>query len=371
MGLPSVVYNAVQIPLNYDQRLYRVSQRTRATKWAGLQFVHHYSSRYDTVNHCRHAQHLPTACSKRTDQEDDLSTPAEGNGISVQPYDDMNRVKSTHSHSSNSNTEEAEGHESYVSSVRTVALWVCTAVAFGVGLGLKDGVGKATEFFAGYLLEQSLSVDNLFVFVLIFKYFKVPTMYQNRVLSYGIAGAVVFRLTLILLGTATLLRFEAVNLLLAVILLYSSFKLFASEDNETDLSNNFLVKTCQKFVPVTTYYDGNRFITNQDGLWKATPLLLTVAVIELSDIAFAVDSIPAVFGVTRDPFIVFTSNLFAILGLRSLYKLISEGMSELEYLQPSIAVVLGFIGFKMISGLFWSVYCILSSIYVLILIFFT
>uniref|UniRef100_A0A5B6ZDR7 Uncharacterized protein n=1 Tax=Davidia involucrata TaxID=16924 RepID=A0A5B6ZDR7_DAVIN len=203
-----------------------------------------------------------------------------------------------------------------------------------------------------YLLEQSLSVDNLFVFVLIFKYFKVPIMYQNRVLSYGIAGAIIFRLSLILLGAATLQRFEAVNLFLAAILLYSSFKLFSGEEEDTDLSDNFVVKTCQKFIPVTSSYDGNRFITVQDGVWKATPLLLTVAVIELSDIAFAVDSIPAVFGVTRDPFVVFTSNLFAILGLRSLYTLISESMSELEYLQPSIGVVLGFIGCKMILDFF-------------------
>ncbi|XP_031273810.1 thylakoid membrane protein TERC, chloroplastic isoform X2 [Pistacia vera] len=204
-------------------------------------------------------------------------------------------------------------------------LQVCTAVAFGLGVGLKEGVGKASEFFAGYILEQSLSVDNLFVFVLVFKYLKVPVMYQ---------------------------RFEVVNLLLAAILLFSSVKLFSSEDDDSDLSDNFIVKTCQRFIPVTTYYDGNRFFTNQDGIWKATPLLLTVAVIELSDIAFAVDSIPAVFGVSRDPFIVFTSNLFAILGLRSLYTLISEGMADLEYLQPSIAVVLGFIGCKMILDFF-------------------
>lgn len=157
---------------------------------------------------------------------------------------------------------------------------------------------------------------------------------------------------MILLGTATLQRFEAVNLFLASILLYSSYKLFASEEEETDLADNFIVKTCQKFIPVTAYYDGDRFLTIQDGVQKATPLLLTVAVIELSDIAFAVDSIPAVFGVTRDPFIVFTSNLFAISGLRSLYLLISESMSELEYLQPAIGIVLGFIGTKMILDFF-------------------
>lgn len=240
----------------------------------------------------------------------------------------------------------------YVASLRTVALCVSAAVAFGIGLGFKEGVDKASEFFAGYLLEQSLSVDNLFVFVLVFNYFKVPLEYQGRVLSYGIAGAVFFRLTLILLGIATLQRIEAVNLLLATILLYSSFKLFFQEDEDTDLSDNFIVKTCQKFIPVTSNYDGNQFLTIQDGVRKATPLLLTVAVVELSDIAFALDSIPAVFGVTRDPFIVFTSNLFAILGLRSYYKLVSESMADLEYLQPAIAVILGFIGSKMILDFF-------------------
>ncbi|KAJ9694611.1 hypothetical protein PVL29_010204 [Vitis rotundifolia] len=277
---------------------------------------------------------------------------AEGERISA-PSDGLSNVAVPHNCISAGNPEEiTQAPETYVSSIRTVALCVCIAVIFGVGVGFKDGVGKASEFFAGYLLEQSLSVDNLFVFVLIFKYFKVPTMYQGQVLSYGIAGAIIFRLSLILLGTATLQRFEAVNLLFAAILLFSSFKLFAADEDETDLSNNFVVKTCQKFIPVTANYEGNRFVTIQDGVWKATPLLLTVAVIELSDIAFAVDSIPAVFGVTRDPFIVFTSNLFAILGLRSLYTLISESMSELEYLQPSIGVVLGFIGCKMISDFF-------------------
>ncbi|RZB85728.1 Thylakoid membrane protein TERC, chloroplastic [Glycine soja] len=293
------------------------------------------------VYHYRPPHRFPLLCSRRIGHHNYASVKR----ISAQQNDDIGKVEK-------SPTQESLANEDYSSSVRTVALWVCTAVAFGVGLGFKEGFDKASEFFAGYILEQSLSVDNLFVFVLIFNYFKVPVAYQNRVLSYGIAGAVVFRLTLILIGTATLQRFEAVNLLLAAILLFSSFKLFASEEDESDLSDNFVVKTCQKFIPVTTYYDGNRFITNLDGVWKATPLLLTVAVIELSDIAFAVDSIPAVFGVTRDPFVVFTSNLFAILGLRSLFLIISEGMSELKYLQPSIAIVLGFVGVKMILDYF-------------------
>ncbi|CAN6992483.1 unnamed protein product [Brassica oleracea var. botrytis] len=295
---------------------------------------------------------LHIACARGTDQEDDLSSSSsssEKEKIDLLPHKDEDEGLRENENNNNNNNRQEETNKT---SFSTVALCVSTAVAFGIGIGFKDGVGKASQFFAGYLLEQSLSVDNLFVFVLVFKYFKVPLMYQNRVLTYGVAGAILFRFSLILLGTATLQRFEAVNLLLAAVLLYSSFKLFSSEEDDTDLSDNFIVKTCQRFIPVTSSYDGNRFFTKNDGIWKATPLLLTVAVIELSDIAFAVDSIPAVFGVTRDPFIVLTSNLFAIIGLRSLYTLISEGMGELEYLQPSIAVVLGFIGFKMILDFF-------------------
>ncbi|XP_002276398.1 thylakoid membrane protein TERC, chloroplastic isoform X1 [Vitis vinifera] len=353
------IYYGVRTPLKFDS----TSTSTRvfsfqALKWTTtrsttrLRFTFPHFPPLSAVRNAGGARCSPLACSRRTQQgEDGLST-SEGERISA-PYDGLSNVAVPHNCISAGNPEEiTQGPETYVSSIRTVALWVCMAVIFGVGVGFKDGVGKASEFFAGYLLEQSLSVDNLFVFVLIFKYFQVPTMYQGRVLSYGIAGAIIFRLSLILLGTATLQRFEAVNLLFAAILLFSSFKLFAADEDETDLSNNFVVKTCQKFIPVTANYDGNLFVTIQDGVWKATPLLLTVVVIELSDIAFAVDSIPAVFGVTRDPFIVFTSNLFAILGLRSLYTLISESMSELEYLQPSIGVVLGFIGCKMISDFF-------------------
>ncbi|XP_027189078.1 thylakoid membrane protein TERC, chloroplastic isoform X2 [Cicer arietinum] len=312
MGLASVVNNAVQIPFKFNQGMFRVSPSKTST----IHFIHNPISAFSSVYHFHRPHRFPLLSSKRVGHVHGFSS-SEVKRITALPDDNI------------SNDEISSTEESQSSAVRTVALWVCAAVAFGIGLGFKEGYDKASEFFAGYILEQSLSVDNLFVFVLIFKYFKVPVLYQSRVLSYGIAGAIFFRLTIILLGTATL-------------------QLFASEEEESDLSDNFLVKTCQKLIPVTTYYDGNRFITNQDGIWMATPLLLTVAVIELSDIAFAVDSIPAVFGVTRDPFIVFSSNLFAILGLRSLYLIISEGMSELKYLQPSIAVVLGFIGCKMI-----------------------
>ncbi|KAL2502789.1 integral membrane TerC family protein [Forsythia ovata] len=354
MKIASTLHNnTVRIPFTFDFNLHKNSPIS-CPKNARVQFSLRRSYPvYSGICGCgRKCYYSTVACARKTEQEQQSS--ASERETSTSPsHDGVNGVDSSDNISSISNSKEkAPKSVDYASSLRTVALCVFSAVAFGVGLGFKDGVGKASEFFAGYLLEQSLSVDNLFVFVLIFKYFKVPLTYQNRVLSYGIAGAIIFRSTLILLGTVTLQRFEAVNLLLAGILLYSSFKLFAEEDEDTDLSDNFIVKTCQKFIPVTSNYDGNRFITVQNDVWKATPLLLTVAVIELSDIAFAVDSIPAVFGVTRDPFIVFSSNFFAILGLRSYYTLISESMADLEYLQPAIGGVLGFIGCKMILDFF-------------------
>lgn len=239
-----------------------------------MQFTCFRAPNFCSVSQPYRTNYSPFACSRRTEQDDGLSTSEAEKTTNFRSYDDNNKVKTLHTPISVGNEEDKViAREKYKSSVRSAALWVCSAVAFGVGLGLKDGVGRASEFFAGYLLEQSLSVDNLFVFVLIFKYFKVPIMYQSRVLSYGIAGAVIFRLSIILLGTATLQRFEAVNLLLASILLYSSFKLFTGEEEDTDLSENFLVKTCQRFIPVTSNYDGDRFITIQEGVWKASNIL--------------------------------------------------------------------------------------------------
>lgn len=249
MSLASVVHNGIQTPLNHNA-LIRI--RVSNSKTSTLHFLHRPISSFSSVDR---SLRLPLACFKQIRQLDRFHS-SDVKRITAQRDDEI------------SSTEESQS-----SAVRAVALWVCAAVAFGVGVGFTEGYEKASEFFAGYILEQSLSVDNLFVFVLIFKYFKVPVLYQNRVLSYGIAGAVVFRLIIILLGTATIQRFEAVNLLLAAILLFSSFKLFASEEEESDLSDNFLVKTCQKLIPVTTYYDGNKFITNQDGIWMGSNIL--------------------------------------------------------------------------------------------------
>jgi len=230
-----------------------------------------------------------------------------------------------------------------------LVFWVAAAVAFGSGIWYVEGAEKAQEYFAGYLLEQSLSIDNLFVFILVFNYFKTPLESQPKVLSYGILTAAVLRFVLIALGSELIQQFEPLLLVFAVILLWSAYKLLVEDDDEDeDLSNNSIVKFCRSLLPVTDHYDGNNFFTVSNGTRIATPLLLTLAVVELSDVLFAVDSIPAVFGVTVDPFIVYTSNMFAIFSLRSLYTFVSTIMAEMRYLDKSVALVLGFIGVKLV-----------------------
>jgi TerC family integral membrane protein len=251
------------------------------------------------------------------------------------------------------NATTGDDNDDEKSSMTEVALWVGAACLFGAGIGFVQGVDKASEYFAGYLLEQSLSVDNLFVFILVFDYFKVPETTQPKVLSYGIIGAMIMRAAMIIAGVTAIEDFEPVLLVFAGILIFSSYKLLANneEEEEEDLKDSAIVKFCSSMIPVSEEYDGDKFWTTaKDGVTKmATPLLLVVAVIELSDVVFAVDSIPAVFGVTKDPFIVYTSNIFAICGLRSLFGFVSAVVSELEYLETSVAVVLGFIGVKMIA----------------------
>ena len=231
-----------------------------------------------------------------------------------------------------------------------VAAWVGAATLFGLGIGAVVGPKQAEEYFAGYLLEQSLSVDNLFVFVLVFDYFKVPLAQQQKVLTYGIGGAMAMRAAMIVAGYEAVTNFKPVLLVFAGVLIFSSYKLIAEEEEEEeDMSENAIVKFCSGLLPVSKDYDGDNFFTVENGVKTATPLLLCLCVIELSDVVFAVDSIPAVFGVTQDPFIVYSSNIFAILGLRSLYAFVATLVAELEYLQTAVAAVLGFVGFKMVA----------------------
>lgn len=244
--------------------------------------------------------------------------------------------------------EEMESNKSR--DLGIVAACLGMSCAFGAAIGATSGSDAASEYFAGYLLEQSLSVDNLFVFVLLFEYFQVPPARQKIVLNYGIFGALIMRAVMIVAGVELIENFKPILLVFAGILIFSSYKLISQgdSDEEEDMADNAVVKFCSKLFDVSDDYDGDNFFTVQNGVKMATPLLLVLAVVEISDVVFAVDSIPAVFGVTKDPFIVYTSNLFAILSLRQLYTLISTAVGELKYLQTAVALVLGFIGSKMV-----------------------
>ncbi|CAM9134447.1 unnamed protein product [Choristocarpus tenellus] len=244
--------------------------------------------------------------------------------------------------------ESAPDTERYAKAASNTAIAVGGATAFGAGIQYFMGNDLSLQFFAGYLIEMSLSVDNLFVFLLLFQYFKVPAGDQNRVLSWGILGAMVMRGVFIGLGEAALNIFQPVLLVFAGILILSSYKLLMEGDDEEDnLDDNQIVAFASKILDATQEYDGNKFFTMVDGIRRATPLLLVLLCIEISDIVFAVDSIPAVFGVTKDPFIVYTSNIWAILNLRSLFTLLSSAIEDLPYLRPAVAIVLGFVGGKL------------------------
>jgi len=246
----------------------------------------------------------------------------------------------------------------YAAAITRTLSWVAAAALFGIGLFLSVGPDTAEEFFAGYLVEQSLSIDNLFVFLLLFDYFDVPLQNQDRVLNYGIYGAIVMRAVMIGLGSVALSQFHGILLVFAGILIYSSANVILNlggdddGEEEEDMGENSIVKFSRNLFDSTNEFDGDRFFTMVNGVKKATPLFICLIAVEISDVVFAVDSIPAVFGVTENPLIVFTSNMFAIMGLRSLYTILSKAASDLEYLEPAVAVVLGFIGSKMVAEYF-------------------
>jgi tellurite resistance protein TerC len=232
-------------------------------------------------------------------------------------------------------------------------VWVACAVAFGAGiyflLDHDRSQEAAMEFFTAYIIEYSLSIDNLFVFLLLFSAFKVPQEHQHRVLFWGIFGAVVLRAIFIFAGTALLQQFHALIYLFGAFLIFTGVKLLipGGDDEDSDVSDNKVVILAKKFIRVHDKYDGHHFFTMQNGVRLATPLFLVLVCVELSDVVFALDSIPAVFGVSLDPFIVYTSNIFAILGLRSLFFLLSGALWGLRFLKPALGLVLSFVGVKM------------------------
>lgn len=217
--------------------------------------------------------------------------------------------------------------------------------------GVVEGGEAAMEYLTGYIIEKSLSLDNIFVMAAIFSYFKIPRIYQHRVLFWGILGAIVLRGVFIFAGTALLQHFHWIIYVFGVLLLYSAGKmLFMNDDDNQDLSQNKVVRIAKKFLPLSTKIEGHAFIIKENGKKFASPLLLALIVIETSDVLFAMDSIPAIFGVTLDPFIVFTSNIMAILGLRSLYFALAAMLGKFDKLKYAIVFVLAFVGVKMLIG---------------------
>jgi len=237
-------------------------------------------------------------------------------------------------------------------SVRRAAAWSGFMVVLSTGFGLwvfsEFGPQKGLEFFAGYLIEYALSVDNIFVFILIFGYFSVPARFHHRVLFWGILGALVMRAALILAGTALLQAFHWIIYLFGAFLVYAGLKVFRQGGTRVEPQHNPVVRAFQRLFPVASGYGSGGFIIRERGKWLATPLALVLVTVESTDIVFALDSIPAIFAVTRDPFIVYTSNVCAILGLRSMYFLLAAVVDRFVYLGAGLGIVLMFVGTKML-----------------------
>jgi tellurite resistance protein TerC len=234
-------------------------------------------------------------------------------------------------------------------------VWVSLALLFGIGIYFFRGGEKALEFLTGYVIEWSLSVDNLFVFLVIFSYFAVPSMYQHRVLFWGILGALVLRAIFIATGAALLANFHWMIYVFGGFLIFTGIKLLFVGEEKIEPEKNPAVRLVRRFINVTPEYHGQQFFIRKGGSLWATPLFLVLVVVETTDVIFAVDSIPAIFAITLDPFIVYTSNVFAILGLRALFFLLAGVMEMFRYLRVGLAFVLCFVGAKMLIAEFYKV----------------
>lgn len=247
--------------------------------------------------------------------------------------------------------------------------WISLAGVFAGVIYFTLGNDKMIEFVTGYALEKSLSVDNMFVFLLVFTTLGIPHKYQHRVLSFGILSAIAMRIVLILVGASLLDNFQWMIYIFGGLLWYTAIRMIIQkEEKKIELEKNIAVRILKKFMPVNLSLVGNKFIVPINGIMHATPLLVALAIIELTDLVFAMDSIPAVLAITRDPFIVITSNVFAILGLRALYFLIGGMMEKFHYLKPGLIVLLLFIGTKMIISEFYHIPTVTSLIIVFIIL---
>jgi len=227
-------------------------------------------------------------------------------------------------------------------------IWITVALCFNAWFAISFGSELGFEFLTGYLVEKTLSVDNLFVILLIFSSFRIPDAYQHRVLFYGVLGAIVLRAVFILLGAHLLQAFHWVLYVFGLILVITAVKFLRDTDEAMDAKENWAIRALKRVIPTTDKFSKGNFFVVENGVRRATPLFLALVVIEVTDLVFAVDSVPAVFAITQDAFVAFASNILAILGLRALYFVLAEWVSKLRYLKPGLAVILGFIGAKML-----------------------
>jgi len=229
------------------------------------------------------------------------------------------------------------------------AVWIVVAMAFNAGVWIVLGRGPGLEFLTGYLIEHALSIDNIFVFIVVFAFFGVPAAHQHRILFWGILGALVFRGALIAAGAALLARFHWITYVFGAFVLVTGVRFYFHRPGKMDVGRNPVLRLARRLLPVTEGYEGPEFLVKRAGRWAATPLLLVLIVVESVDVAFALDSIPAIFAVTHSPFIVYTSNVFAILGLRASYFLMAGLLPRITYLSAGLATVLVFVGMKMLT----------------------
>lgn len=247
-------------------------------------------------------------------------------------------------------------------------VWISLSIAFNIFIWLEFGKIKALEFFTGYVIEYSLSVDNIFVFILIFSYFAVKEEYQHKILFWGILGALVMRGIFIFAGVALINRFHWIVLIFGGFLVFSGIRMLFHDETKVEPEKNPIVRFFRRFFPVSDSIHGDRFFIRQSGKLYATPLFLVLLIIESSDLIFAVDSIPAILAISKDQFIVYTSNIFAIMGLRSLYFAIAGIMGYFRYLKIGLAFVLTFVGMKMLAAFFIFDIPVLISLTIIILI---
>ena len=249
--------------------------------------------------------------------------------------------------------------KAHVVSLREAAVWysvwVGMALLFSLGVFVWMGQDKGLEFLAGYTIELSLSVDNLFVFMVIFASFAVPTQYQHRVLFFGILGALLMRGAFIATGVTLLHLFHWTTYLFGAFLVVTALRLALGNNKEIRPEHNPVIRIARRFLPISQEYHGQQFFLKRHGKWMATPLLLVLIIVETTDLVFALDSVPAVLAITRDPFIVYTSNVFGILGLRALFFLMAGFLRQFRYLSVGLALVLGFVGVKMLLSSFYTV----------------